>query len=130
MNISKVTKSAVLGLAVLLATGAFASNKANKGSFQLADAATIGGTQVKAGQYQVKWDGDGSNVQLTVMRGSTVVATVPAHLIDLAQKPADDSAIVKRNADGTNTVAEIHFGGKKQALAFGDQMSAGNGSSQ
>jgi hypothetical protein len=130
MNISKISKSLTLGLAVLLATGAFASNKANKGSFQLADTATIGGTQVKAGQYQVKWDGDGANVQLTVMKGSTVVATVPAHLIDLAQKPADDSAIVKRNADGTSTVAEIHFGGKKQGLAFGDQMSAGNGSSQ
>jgi len=130
VNIARVSKTLVLGLAMLLASAAFASNKDNKGSLQLYDSASVGGTQLKAGSYNVKWDGDGANVQVNVLKGSKVVATVPAHMIDLAEKPANDSAIVKKNADGTESVAEIHFSGRKQALAIGNNTSANYGSTQ
>jgi hypothetical protein len=130
VNIARVSKSLILGLAVLLASSAFASNKANKGSLQLSDPASIGGTQLKAGNYDVKWDGDGANVQVNVLKGSKVVATVPAHMIDLADKPANDSAVLKKNADGTESVAELHFSGKKQALAIGNNTTANYGSTQ
>ena len=129
MNIARVSKSLILGLAVLLASSAFASNS-NKGSLQLSDPASIGGTQLKAGNYDVKWDGEGANVQVNVLKGSKVVATVPAHLIDLADKPSNDSAVVKKNADGTESIAEIHFSGKKQALAIGNNTSSNYGSTQ
>lgn len=130
MNIARVSKALVLGLAMLLASSAFASNKDSRGSLQLYDAASVGGTQLKAGTYNLKWDGDGPNVQVSVLKGSKVVATVPAHLIDLADKPANDSAVVKKNADGTESVAEIHFSGKKQALSIGNDTSANYGSTQ
>jgi len=129
VNIARVSKNLVLGLAVLLASSAFASN-ANKGSLQLSDAASIGGTQLKAGDYEVKWDGDGANVQLSVLKGKKVVATVPAHMIDLPNKAAGDSAVVKKNADGTESVAEIRFGGKNKALAIGNDSSANYGSTR
>jgi hypothetical protein len=129
VNIARVSKSLILGLAVLLASSAFASNS-NKGSLQLSDPASIGGTQLKAGNYDVKWDGEGANVQVNVLKGSKVVATVPAHLIDLADKPSNDSAVVKKNADGTESIAEIHFSGKKQALAIGNNTSSNYGSTQ
>lgn len=125
MNISKLSKSLVLGVAVLLASSAFA---ANKGSLQLNDAVTVSGTQLKPGDYSVKWDGTGANVQLSIMKGSKVVATAPAHMIDLNQKPTNDSAVVRNNADGSRTLAEIHFGGKKAALAIGSESSANYGS--
>jgi len=127
VNIAKVSKSVVLGLAVLLASSAFASSK---GSLQLTDNTTIGGTQLKAGEYQVKWDGTGTNVQVSVLKGSKVLATVPAHVIDLSDKPSNDAAVVKKNSDGTSSLAEIHFSGKKQALAIGDDTSANYGSSR
>jgi hypothetical protein len=127
VNIAKVSKNVVLGLAVLLASSAFASNK---GSLQLTETATVGGTQLKAGDYQVKWEGTGANVQLSIMKGSKVLATVPAHVIDLSDKPSNDTAVVRKNADGSESVAEIRFGGKKQAFAIGDESSASYGSSR
>ena len=129
MNIAKISKSLALGMAVMLASAVFASNP-NKGSLQLSDPAIVGSTQLKAGDYEVKWDGDGANVQLSVLQGKKVVATAPAHTIDLPNKAAGDSAVVKKNADGTESVAEIHFGGKSKALVIGNDSSANYGSSR
>lgn len=130
MKVGRVFKGLLLGLAVLLATSAFASNK---GSMQLLDRVTVGGTQLAPGEYSLKWDGNGPSVQLSILKGSKVVATTPARLIDLDQKPVGDVAVVKNNGDGSKSLAEIHFYGKKSALAIGDEtarMDAGGGSNK
>jgi hypothetical protein len=124
MKFANISKGFVLGLALLLATAAFA---ANKGSMQLLDSVTVSGKQLPAGDYSVKWDGTGPNVALSIMKGKKVVAETSARLIDLSQTPASDSAVVKSNDDGSRSLAEIHFGGKKYALAIG-QETAMNGS--
>ncbi len=127
MDIAKVTKSLILGSAILVASTAFAANKAQ---LHLSSPASISGTQLKPGQYELKWDGTGDKVQLTVMQGSKLMATVPAHMIELKDKPSDDSAVLRAGAGGALTVAEIHVSGKKQALAIGDDAGSGYGSSQ
>jgi hypothetical protein len=124
MKFANISKGFALGLALLLATAAFA---ANKGSMQLLDSVTVSGKQLPAGDYSVKWDGTGPNVALSIMKGKKVVAETSARLIDLSQTPASDSAVVKSNDDGSRSLAEIHFGGKKYALAIG-QETAMNGS--
>jgi len=126
MTIAKVSKGLVLGLAVLLGTAAFA---ANKGSMQLAAAVVVSGKQLPAGEYSLKWEGSGNNVQLSIMQGKNVVATTPARLVDLSQSAISNSAVVKSNADGSKALTEVQFGGKKFALAIGDEaMSADSGS--
>jgi hypothetical protein len=129
MKFQSVSKSLLLGLALLLATGAFAA--ANKGSLQLPSTVTVSGTQLSAGEYSVKWDGTGPNVELNILQGSKVVATTPARLVDLSQKQSADNALVKTNADGTRSLAEIRFSGKKYALAIGSETAMdGSGSSK
>jgi hypothetical protein len=126
MKIANTLKGLVLGLAVLLATSAFASNK---GTLQLTDAAVVSGKQLPAGDYSVKWEGSGSNVQLSIMQGKNVVATTPARVVDLGQSADNDSAVIRTNADGSKSLTEVRFNGKKFALAIGDEtMSAENGS--
>jgi hypothetical protein len=130
MKIQSVSKSLLLGLALLLATGAFAA-AANKGSLQVANTVTVSGKQLSAGEYSVQWEGNGPTVEVNILQGKKVVATTPARLIDLSQKPSADNALVKNNADGTRSLAEIRFGGKKFALAIGDESSMdGSGSSK
>jgi hypothetical protein len=125
MNIAKVSKFLVLGLAVLLATSAFASNK---GYLQLTDAVMVSGKQVPAGDYSVKWEGSGNNVQLSIMRGKNVVATTPARVVDLSESAITDSAVLRSNADGSKSLTEVRFNGKKFALAIGEEtMSASSG---
>lgn len=126
MKFRSVSKSLLLGLALLLATSAFAA--ANKGSLELSNTVTVSGKQLSPGDYSVKWDGNGPNVELSILQGSKVVATTPARLVDLSQKQSVDNAVVKNNADGTKSLAEIRFSGKKFALAIGSETASMDGS--
>jgi len=114
----KVTKSLVLGLAVLLATSAFA---ANKGSLQVQEPISVNGQQLAPGDYKVQWDGSGPNVELSIMQGKKVVTKVPAHVVDLSSASSADAAVVKNNADGSKSLSEVRFSGKKYAIAVGEE---------
>jgi hypothetical protein len=126
MKFTNFSKGLLLGLALLLATSAFAAS--NKGSMQLLDPVTVSGKQLPAGDYSVKWDGAGPNVELSILRGSKVVAATPARLIDLNQKTNGDAAVVKNNDDGSKSLSEIRFGGKRYALAIGQETASMEGS--
>jgi hypothetical protein len=126
MKFQSASKSLLLGLALLLATSAFAAG--NKGSMQLLDPVNVSGKQLPAGEYSVKWDGSGPNVEVNIMKGNKVIATTPARLIDLSAKPERDAAIVKNNDDGSRSLAEIHFGGKTYGLAIGTESASMDGS--
>ena len=105
----------VLGLAVLLATGAFASNK---GSLHVQETLQVNGQQLPAGDYQIRWEGTGSNVELSVMQGKKVVTKTPAKLVDLPNASANDATVVDRSS-GSPALSEVRFAGKKYVLSLG-----------
>jgi hypothetical protein len=117
MKFATVSKSLVLGLAVLLASSAFAGTK---GNLQLNHPVTINGTQLKAGDYKVEWDGSGPNVEVSILQGKNVVAKVPAHVVDLSTASQSNAAVTKKNDDGSTTLAGVRFEGKKFALEVGE----------
>jgi len=126
MKFATVSKSVVLGLAVLLASSAFAATKA---SLTLQNPTTINGAKLKAGEYKLQWDGSGPNVEVSIMQGKTVFAKVPAKVVDLSSPAQNSAAVVKHNEDGTSTLAGARFEGKKFALELGDSsdgMQAGS----
>lgn len=126
MKFATVSKSLVMGLALLLASSAFAATKA---SLTLQHPTTINGTKLKAGDYKLQWDGSGPNVEVSIMQGKTVLAKVPAKVVDLSLPAPNNATLVKRNDDGTSTLAGARFEGKKFALELGDSsdgMQAGS----
>jgi len=126
MKFATVSKSVVMGLALLLASSAFAATKA---SLTLDNPATINGTKLKAGDYKLQWEGSGPNVEVSILQGKTVVAKVPAKVVDLTAPAQNNAAIVQSNNDGTSTLAGARFEGKKFALELGessDGMQAGS----
>ena len=126
MKFATVTKSLVVGLALTLASSAFAASKAN---LTLNNPTSINGTSLKAGEYKLQWDGNGSNVEVSIMQGKKVIAKVAAKLVDLNQSSASDAALLKQNGDGTTTLTGVRFQGKKFALELGeasDGMQAGS----
>jgi hypothetical protein len=125
MNFAKTFKGLVLGSALLLATTAFA---ASKGSLQLTAPATVAGKQLAAGDYTVKWDGNGPSVQLEILKGKNVVATVPAQVVTLDHESNYDSAVVNTVGGGARVLTQIRFSGKKMALSVGGE-SGGSSSS-
>ena len=81
MKFATVSKSLVMGLALLLASSAFAATKA---SLTLQSSATINGAKLKPGEYKLQWEGTGPNVEVSFIQGKTVVAKVPAKVVDLS----------------------------------------------
>jgi hypothetical protein len=115
LALNHLAKTVVLGLAVLLASSAFASNK---GSLQVREPFEVAGQQLAPGNYQVRWDGTGSNVEVSFMQGKKEVAKVSAKVVALDKAYDYDSAVVD-HASGKATVSEVRFAGKKYALAIG-----------
>ncbi|MFZ0798650.1 MAG: hypothetical protein WCA13_03010 [Terriglobales bacterium] len=115
MKLTHVAKTVVLGLAVLLASSAFASNK---GSLQVREAVEVSGQQLAPGDYQLRWDGTGSNVEVSFMQGKKEVAKASARVVTLDKAYDYDSAVVD-HASGKATVSELRFAGKKYVLAIG-----------
>jgi hypothetical protein len=124
MNRNNLLKSLVLGLAVLLATSAFASNK---GSLHVQEAVQINGQQLPAGTYQLRWDGSGSNVELSVLQGKKVVTKTTVKMIQLDQPANYDAAVIDTSS---HSVSQVRFAGKKYALAIGggEKAEASDGS--
>lgn len=119
MRAPNLIKSSLLGLTLLLAGSAFA---ANKGPLQITDPTSVGGKQLKPGDYTVTWDGDGPNVQLNIMKGSKVVTTVPAHVVSVDHSVERNSTVATETSDGTKSLSEIRFSGKKYALQIENNM--------
>jgi hypothetical protein len=119
MKLSNITKSLTLGVAVLLASSAFAGT--NKTTLQVQEATTISGTKLAPGEYKVQWEGNGPNVEMSILKGKNVVAKVPARVVELPSAAPSDAAVVHRNEDGSRSLSEIRMSGKKYALAVGEE---------
>jgi hypothetical protein len=130
MKLSTISKSLLPGLALLLATGAFAANNASKGSFKVFDPVTVNGHRLAPGQYKLMWAGTGPKVELMILSQGKVVATVPARLIELGQAGHDNATESHKNDDGSQSLTQIDFAGKKYALALGMESAATDSTSQ
>ena len=117
-----MVKALSVAMVLLLAASALA---ATKGSLQLTEAVSVSGKKLSAGEYTVKWEGAGPAVEANIMKGKTVVATVPARLVDLQRASNSDAAVVSKADDGDAKLTQIRFSGKKYALELGQQVATG-----
>src|SRR5207237_2599873 len=106
MKLSVISKGLLLGMALLLATSAFASNK---GSMNVQENLTVSGKRLSAGDYQLQWEGSGPNVEVNILRGKKVVATVPARLVDIKQSPYYIASIESMTADGSRKINVVRI---------------------
>lgn len=115
MKFNTLAKTLVLGLAVLLATGAFASNK---GSLHTEQPVVVNGQEIPAGNYTLRWEGAGPDVQLSVMKGKKEIAKTNAKLVELEKASSDDAIVLNNSASGAASVSQFRFAGKKTAIAL------------
>lgn len=125
------SRIAILTLALSLATSAFAAGTTHKGTFSISDPVQVSGKQLPAGEYVIKWDGAGPDVQASITQNGKVVATVPAKVVELPEKSYRSTTEVQNGASGNGTLSQVHFSGKKYALDFSGASggSAASGSS-
>jgi hypothetical protein len=85
----------------LLSAPAFAAN--NSENINIGHPVTIGTTQLPAARYKVTWNGTGSNAQVTLTHGKSVV-TLPAKVVE--QKHGINSFRTV-DKDGTSVLLSI-----------------------
>ena len=113
MKLTKTIHGVVIGSALLLTANAFASSK---GALHVSSPETVAGEHLTTGDYIVRWEGGGPSVQLTIMKGAKVVVSAPAKLVALDSVSPSDSVILDVDNNGSRTVSQIFFSGKKFAL--------------
>lgn len=114
MKYSKIAGGLVLALTLLVST-AFAGNKS--ASMQLNSVAQVNGKQLPAGNYKLKWEGDGPAVQVRFLQGKKVIATAPARLEQIPRKSNEAAAMID-NAGDAHSLMEVRFFGKNYKLVF------------
>jgi hypothetical protein len=122
MKLSRFVARILPALILLLATSAFAANKGSLVVFN--QAVSVSGHQLNPGEYQVKWEGTAPTVELSILSKGKVVATVPAHVVERPNANPYDAYSTDKNSDGTLSLTQIKFGGKKFVLALGEDASA------
>ncbi|MGA7921033.1 MAG: hypothetical protein WCA38_15325 [Candidatus Acidiferrales bacterium] len=121
MNVSKISNGVLLGLTLLVATSGSAATHSsqNKGSLSIQEPVTVNGTRLAVGNYQLKWEGTGAEVELNIIQSHKIVATVPARLVDLTRPGRADAYEARKEDDGSTLLTAIDFSGKKYQLAIG-----------
>ena len=130
MKLSMTFKNVLPVIALLLATSAFAADKVTKGSVTVFEPVTLSGHQLPPGEYELKWNGTSSSVEVSILSQGKLVATVPARLIELSEAGWANAIRVDNNEDGTRSVSQIDFAGKKYGLAFGNKSATPGSMSQ
>lgn len=120
MRFSWYSKIAALVLLLLPVSNVFAATDTHKGGLTIGSAVQVGGTQLQPGDYALKWDGAGPNVQVSIIRSGKVVATVPARVVDLGQTSKYSQAETSAGANGERSLNRVLFEGKAFALEIGE----------
>jgi hypothetical protein len=118
MKSSLFSKIILATLTLAFTVSAFAANDTHKNDFQISTPAQVNGTQIPAGEYTAKWQGAGPTVQVSIMQGKKVLATVPAQVVTLSQ-PASNTQAELNNSNGNQELAVLQFSGKTYTLQLG-----------
>lgn len=88
-------------LALLMATPVAVFAKTDKTDVNFDSPTVVAGKKLAAGNYEVKWTGNGPAVQVSFLKNNKVVATVPAQIID-KDNPYNNA--VEAQTEGKNQV--------------------------
>ncbi|MGH9683231.1 MAG: hypothetical protein ACRD4S_06450 [Candidatus Acidiferrales bacterium] len=94
----------------------------DKTPFDIDQTETIANTQLQPGHYELKVPPQGA--EATILKNGKVIAEVPCHWIDLQSKPSEDEVI-----SNGNTIVEVEFGGRRQAIDFTQAAKSTGGAS-
>jgi hypothetical protein len=118
MKSSLFSKIILATLTLAFTVCAFAASDTHKNNFQISTPAQVNGTQIPAGEYTAKWQGTGPAVQVSIMQGKKVLATVPAQIVTLSQ-PASNTQAEVSNSNGNQELTVLQFSGKTYSLELG-----------
>ena len=113
MRTKNISKGLLFGASLLLASAAFAGEKA---SLKVYETLKVNGKTIPAGNYDVSWEGAGSNVQVSILKGKDTIATLPAQIEASNAASASTGYSTRKEGDGSKSMTNVFFAGKKYTL--------------
>lgn len=117
----KISKLVVLCSTLLIAVTAFSAER----SVKLFSPVNLNGTTLKAGEYNVRYTVNGTNVDIQFLQGKKTVASTSAQLVE-ARKSNRDMLITENGSDGNAKLVSIQFANQPSAIRFSDAGAGGS----
>ena len=111
-----VARVSVFLFALTMSIGAFAASKSQ--TLVLAHDTQLNGATIRAGEYKVKVDVNGSTCVAKVMDGAKIVTTANCEVKQLDKK-SSDNLVIENNAGGVPSISELDFRNSTTAITFG-----------
>ena len=115
----KTLKDIVRAMAILFTASCalHAAGAKTSQNFNLDQALSVGGQNLKAGDVEVRWVTHSPQATVTfVQRKATV--TTEGVFVTRAEKAQHDAVVYRINPDGSKSLIELHFGGSNRVLSF------------
>ena len=106
--------------AVLLSTcGASSAFAGGRQPFILPVDCELNGVHLDAARYLLRWEGEGRDVKVSLMRGDQVVVTAPAALLlDPEPGPPTDTVRLAHRGASIAALTQIRLAGRRFVLRF------------
>jgi len=108
-----------LFLAASAAAGAAAAPKDEANLFLRYDA-TIGGTHLEGGKYNIHWKTHSPEATVTFLQKSKVMATAEGKVVERGTRYDSNEVLYDQAADGTRVILEIRLRGSSQVIVFNE----------
>jgi hypothetical protein len=114
-----VVKAVKLSLLILVTLALNLSAWANNGkTLSFRTEVILNGTKLPTGFYEITWVTHSPEATVTFVKAGQVMVTAMGKFVDRDTRYDADTVVYTNNADGSHTLLEIRFGGRKQALVF------------
>ena len=112
-------KTSKLVLLIVFALGlAFSASANNSKTLSFRTEVTLNGSKLPTGFYEISWVTHSPEATVTFVKAGQVMMTAMGKFVNRDTKYNADAVVYTNNADGTHTLLEIRFAGRKQALVF------------
>jgi hypothetical protein len=106
-------------VALTVAGSLFAATKKSVNVNLLSDM-SLNGKELSAGHYKITWDEGSPETAVTVAKDGKVVAEGKGKLVERDTPALDDAVVSHKSANGSPTLSEIRFRGKKAVLVLSE----------
>lgn len=108
----------LLPMIVVLALAVASAFAKDQHKITLAYVASIQGTTVAPGRYEVTWSAESGDPTLTFIRGKKSVASAQAKWVERNTEFNRDQLVFETESDGVPKLMEIRFAGNRHVLVF------------
>ena len=110
----------VLAMVAIFLGVCLSATAANSHIVSVRTAVRLNGTEITPGFYVVEWVTHSPEATVTFTKSGQVVVMAPGKMVERDSKSPADAVVYTNNADGSHTLKELRFAGKKQVLVFGE----------